>query len=352
VTRWPLPSLRHLARLTDEVGIIEHACYERPHCDFGYCTDDAGRLLAVVSKLASEPDARRLATVALRFLTRAYDGGSRFRLRLASDAHWTDDPLSDDAAGRALLGLGTAAAIAPWPEVRTGALALFDAAVGFRSAHPRAMAYAGLGAVAVLGVIADHDGARRLVGDAAHLLPGAALDPEWQWPEPRLSYANALIPEACLAVALARGDRQGAGSALFLLDWLVREESRERWFSFAPVGGRGPGDPKPAFDQQPIEAWAMADACARAYTYTGDPRWADAVRRAAGWFLGDNDVGVAVFDAAVGGGFDGLEPEGVNHNQGAESTLAFVATMAQARALRRRGQAARPRRAAASASSR
>jgi len=352
VNRWPPPSLRHLARLTDEVGIIEHARYDRPRLDLGYCTDDAGRLLAVVSKLASDPDARRLATIALRFLTRAHDGGGRFRLRLAPDGHWAHDPPSDDAAGRALFGLGTAAARAPWPEVRTGALDLFDAAVGFRSVHSRAMASAGLGAVAVLDVTADNDGARRLVADAAQLLPSPALAAGWRWPEPRLSYANALIPEALLAVAVARGDRQGARRALSLLDWLVREESREGWFSFVPVGGRGPGEVKPAFDQQPIDAWAMADACARAYAYTGDPRWADAVGRAAAWFVGDNDVGVAVFDATTGGGFDGLQPQGVNRNQGAESTLAFVATMAQACALRRRAQMARSRPAAARASSR
>jgi hypothetical protein len=74
----------------------------------------------------------------------------------------------------------------------------------------------------------------------------------------------------------------------------------------------------------------MADACARAFAYTRDTRWADAVRRAARWFVGDNDAGVAVFDPSTGGGFDGLERDGVNRNQGAESTLAFVATMAQA----------------------
>jgi len=107
--------------------------------------------------------------------------------------------------------------------------------------------------------------------DAADLLPDAALDPAWPWPEPRLSYANALIPEARLAVAVARCDREGATNAVSLLDWLVRAESRERRFSFTPVAGRGPGEPKPAFDQQPIEAWAMADACARAYTYRRSP---------------------------------------------------------------------------------
>lgn len=349
MSRWPPPSLRHLARLTDEVGIIEHARLDRPRYDLGYCTDDAGRLLAVASTLPADPDAHRLATVALRFLARAHDGDGRFRLRLGTDGAWTDDPPSDDAAGRALYGLGTAAGRAPWPEVRAGASDLFDSAVGFRSAYSRALAYAALGAVAVLDTVPGHDGAHRLVADAADLLPDGAPDPGWQWSEPRLTYANALLPEAGLAVAMARGDRDGARDALSLLDWLVREESREKWFSFAPVGGRGPGEAKPAFDQQPIEAWTMAAACARAYIYTSDLRWADAVRRAAGWFVGDNDLGVAVFDPGTGGGFDGLDPHGVNRNQGAESTLAFVATMAQTRTLRRARQAARSRPAAASA---
>lgn len=348
----PPPSLRHLARLTDDVGVVEHARLGHPRHDLGYCTDDAGRLLAVASTLPADPDAHRLATVALRFLTRAHEGDGSFRLRLGPDGAWTDDPPSDDAAGRALYGLGTVVARAPWPEVRAGAGELFDSAARFRSPHPRAVRYAALGAVAVLNAIADHAGARRLVADAAALLQAAAPDPAWPWPEPRLTYANALLPEASMAVAIARGDHDGEREALSLLEWLVRAETRETWFSFTPVGGRWAGEAKPAFDQQPIEAWAMADACARAFAHTGDPRWADAVRRAAGWFVGDNDVGVVVCDAATGGGFDGLEPDGVNRNQGAESTLAFVATMAQVRALRRVGQAARVRPAAVSASRR
>jgi hypothetical protein len=96
----------------------------------------------------------------------------------------------------------------------------------------------------------------------------------------------------------------------------------------------------------------MADACARAYGVTGDARWARAVRRAAAWFLGANDTGVAMFDPTTGGGFDGLESGGVNQNQGAESTLAFVGTMAQAHSLRQSGQAASSSASAARASRR
>jgi hypothetical protein len=104
-------------------------------------------------------------------------------------------------------------------------------------------------------------------------------------------------------------------------------------FSFTPVGGRCRDGQQPAFDQQPIEAWAMTEACARAFAYTGDRRWAEAARHSGAWFLGDNDLTVAVFDPATGGGFDGLEPDGVNRNEGAESTLAFVGTMLQLQEL-------------------
>ncbi len=243
---------------------------------------------------------------------------------------WTGDVGSDDASGRAVFGLGTAAVRAPWPEVRDQARTLFDTAVSFRSTHPRALGYAVLGAVDVLDVFVDHGGARQLVADTADLLPTPADDREWRWPEPRLTYANVLIPEVLLAVATTRADRGAATDALALLEWLVTEESGERGFSFVPVGGRGPGESKPAFDQQPIEAWAMADACTRAFVTRekhGGPTRCDGRR---GWFVGDNDAGVAVFDPSTGGGFDGLERDGVNRNQGAESTLALVATMAQA----------------------
>jgi hypothetical protein len=349
--RFPAPSLRHLARLAHDAGITEHALLDEPRRELGSCTDDAGRLLAVAARLPRDPDARRLAAVAVGFLEHAHDGDGRFRLRLGADGEWTDDPPSDDACGRAVHGLGVAAARARWPDVRRRALALFDAAAAFRSPFVRATAHAALGACELLAVSPQHGGARRLVDDAAVTLPRPSRDPAWPWPEPRLAYSNALLPEALLAVGAAAADPVAAHDALGLLGWLVDAESRETWFSFTPVGGRGPGDVRPAFDQQPIEAWAMADACARAYAHTHDAAWASAVRRAARWFTGDNDAGVAMFDPTSGGGYDGLEAGGVNRNQGAESTLAFVATMAQARRLAA-GQAARSRSVAASASSR
>jgi hypothetical protein len=94
-----------------------------------------------------------------------------------------------------------------------------------------------------------------------------------------------------------------------------------------PVGGAGPDDAPPAFDQQPIELAALADACARAESVTGDAAWRRGVDLAIDWFAGVNDLGVAMSDPVTGGGFDGLTPNGPNLNQGAESTLALITTL-------------------------
>jgi hypothetical protein len=338
---WPRPSLRHLANLCDRNGLFEHARLDRPRWSHGYCTDDAGRALALACRLPADPHARPLAELTTRFLERAHQGGGRFRLRMRPNGTWTADRQSEDAAGRALLGLGVAAARAPWPEVRLRAQALFDAACGFRSLWPRATAYATLGAAEVLGAQPGHEGARCLLQDAVGQLPTRATSASWPWPEPRLTYANALLPEALLAAAEAL-ERDGLGAAgLVMLEWLVEHESVESRFSFTPVGGCGPESFRPWFDQQPIESWAMADACARAWAYSGNKSWADAVRQAGSWFLGDNDRGVIMFDPVSGGGYDGLGPDGPNRNQGAESSLAFVGTMLQVALVNSRCQAAR-----------
>jgi hypothetical protein len=323
------PNLHHLSRLAGRLGLAEHARLDEPDPEEGYCTDDAGRLLAVIAPFPADVEHHRLSRIGMQFLEEARDSAAVFRLRRGPDGRWTDDAPSDDAVGRAIQGLGAAAAASPWIEVRSSALVLFESVEAWRSPHPRAMSHAALGAVAVLSAFPDHVGARRLVDAAAEVLPSMSDDVAWRWPEERLTYSNALLPEAELAVSMVRGDEARAWRALALLDWLAVEESLDGHFSFAPVGGRSALGEKPSFDQQPIEAWAMADACARAYRATREPKWANRVSLAAGWFTGDNDLGVPVFDRATGASFDGLTRDGPNLNQGAESTLALLATMAR-----------------------
>jgi hypothetical protein len=129
-------------------------------------------------------------------------------------------------------------------------------------------------------------------------------------------------------VALDYPDLKQRG--LDLLEWLLESETIDGHLSPTPVGGRGPQDSRPAFDQQPIEVATLADACARAAA--ADPRalWPNGIRSCAAWLEGVNDSGLLMWDRETGGGFDGLLAECVNLNQGAESTLAVISTLQHA----------------------
>jgi hypothetical protein len=132
-----------------------------------------------------------------------------------------------------------------------------------------------------------------------------------------------------MAAGQALGDGPLVDQGARLLAWLVDTETREGHFSFAPAGGWAPGEPRPGFDQQPVEAAAMADACGLAWSLTGDDRWKDHLDRAGRWFLGSNDREVTLYDVDTGGCYDGLTPSGPNLNQGAESTLAALSALQQ-----------------------
>jgi hypothetical protein len=182
----------------------------------------------------------------------------------------------------------------------------------------------------VLETFKDHLPARQLLREGAKKL-NLRTDPNWPWPEDRLAYDNSRIAEALIAAGHHLADDRLLGEGLRLLEWLVAAETREGHFSFTPVGGWEPGEPRPGFDQQPVEAAAMADACARAWMITDDDIWRDRVDLTARWFVGANDSGAALYDPHTGGGRDGLHREGTNQNQGAESTLAALSALQLAR---------------------
>ena len=192
------------------------------------------------------------------------------------------------------------------------------------------MAFAALGAAEMLSIEPENKQALSLIGDAAAAVGRRQPDPAWPWLEARLTYANAVLPEAMIAagVALDRVDLLDDGLAL--LSWLLDHETLVKHLSVVPVGGAGCDDRAPLFDQQPLEVAALADACARAATVKDSGRWGEGVRLAIGWFLGENDIGSPMWDPKSGGGYDGLCHDGPNLNQGAESTLALVAVLQHA----------------------
>ncbi len=246
---------------------------------------------------------------------------------------WVDEPALEDAWGRCIWGLGTAAARSNVAWTRQSAIMQFERAAQERSAWPRAMAFAALGAAELLAFDPQHRAARALLIDFAASVPAPNHDPKWPWPEPRLTYANAVLPEAMIAAGAALADATLTRRGLDLLAWLVAFETADGHLSPTPLAGRGAEDARPGFDQQPIEVSALADACARAAAFDANPTWLAGVRAAADWFMGDNDAGEPMWDSDTGAGYDALQADGVNSNQGAASTLAVISTLQHARRL-------------------
>jgi hypothetical protein len=317
---------QHILAMSDRTGTFEHAAYTEPRRAGGYCTDDVARvLIAVVREPKPTAPVVELGRTALRFLADAQGVNGRVHNRRREGGRWTDLRAANDAWGRSVWAFGSAACRASDPGMRQSALAYFEHGVEQRSPWPRAMAFAALGAAEVMAAHPDHDAARRVLVDAIATIGPARDDEAWPWPAPRLEYSNAALAEALIAAGSAVGDQRALADGLSLLRWLLERETIAGHLSPTPVGGSGPGDGR-GFDQQPIEVAAMADACARAAAITGDPVWLDGLRRAIAWFDGDNDAGVVMWDLETGGGYDGLETDGANLNQGAESTLALIAT--------------------------
>ena len=260
----------------------------------------------------------------------ALDG--RCHNRMNSAGCWTDVVGTDDCWGYSVWGLGAMAANHPDPPIRRAALRGFNKAIHQRSQHSRSMAFAALGAADVLVSDRRHQAALALLADTLTLI-GPLPTGSWTWPEPRLTYANATLAEAVIAAGHALDSSVDLDRGLAMLDWLLELETTGGHLSVVGLGGRGPADSAPMYDQQPIEVAAMADACWRAAIVTGDRSWLRGVAAAARWFGGANDTGLPMFDDSSGGGFDGLQPDRVNLNQGAESTLAFISTMQRARSL-------------------
>jgi hypothetical protein len=329
---WPDPPFRHLMRITDHIGLLEHADGIVPLHERGYRVEDTAYGLTIVCREPAPRD--ELVTLARRylyFLVQAQAADGRFRNHLGYDRHWQDGPGTADSWGRALQGLGTAVARGPVAAIRGESLARFDSSAQLRSEWPHAMAFAALGATEVLSVIPGHAGARRLLADAVGIIGEPTGNPAWPWPEPRLSYANASIAEAVIVAGRELGDDRVVRNGLRMLDWLLSGESRSGHLSVVPAGGWGQGESRPGFDQRPVEVAALADACARAAAVTGDTSWLAGVGLCVAWLLGDNDARTPMLNERTGGGHDSLEPSGRNRNQGAQSTLAMISVLQQGR---------------------
>lgn len=334
----PELDLRHLKTLTDDTGIIQHAKFITPDRKHGYCVDDNTRALIVTGMhwdLNHEESILPLMHTYLAFLAHSQDDETgRFRNFMSYDRQWLEDAGSEDSHGRTLWGLGTAVALCPHESMITLASRLFLAGLGAvdNFTSPRAWAFTLCGIQAYLRRFGGDSEIRRYRGLLAEKLFDEFqkhMSDDWPWCEDILSYANAKLPHVLIMSGkwMQRGDMIDLGKRA--LGWLIELQTNEAGF-FSPIGSDGwypRGGQRATFDQQAIEAHAMVDACIETYHVTREDYWIRQAQKAFYWFLGENDLRTSLYDFTTGGCRDGLHPDSVNENQGAESTLAFLMSL-------------------------
>ena len=337
--RLPTLNTRHLLALTDDTGMLQHAIFSVPNTREGYTTDDNARAL-VVSTILDESltyDAKaehpNLSRRYLAFLWLAFNSDiGRFRNFLGYDRKWLEDVGSEDSHGRALWALGSVLGQSRDAGLRGAAGRLFEAAVPavLTFTSPRAWAFCILGMQAYL----DWFPGDRSIQGIRNALANRLLDiyershsETWHWFEKSLSYSNARLPQALILAGFRSDNKRMIEAGIEALEWLVSTQHCGDKEIFVPIGSSGvfaEGVEKARFDQQPVEACATISACLEAYGLTRESNWLDEAQRVFRWFLGKNDLQVPLYDAETGGCRDGLHPDRVNENQGAESTLSFL----------------------------
>src|SRR5271166_1063736 len=341
----PPVKIDHLSRMTDDTGIFQHAVFAVPNQHEGYTTDDNARALIatiMVEQLGADGDikAKALASRYLAFLWLAFNSANgRFRNFLNYERRWQESEGSEDSHGRALWALGTAINQSVDESLRGLAGRLFELAVPAAMAFtsPRAWAFSLFGIQEYLDRFAGDRAAQRQRDSLADRLLNiytVTRTKDWKWFEDGLAYSNARLPQALLLAGMRTSNQEWVSAGVESLEWLAAQQRCNMNGHFVPIGSQGfyrKAGEKARFDQQPVEACATVSACLEAYRATGDDHWRAQAWSAFNWFLGDNDLKIALYDAATGGCRDGLHPDRANENQGAESTLSFLMALSEMR---------------------
>ncbi len=340
----PQLNLDHIEVMTDDTGVLQHASFNVPRYEEGYCLDDNARALLLMTLIeeagTSDPRlVRSLTSRYLAFVNHAFNRESRrFRNFMSHSRLWLEEQGSEDSHGRALWALGTVVGGSNDPGRQSLSGALFHEALPAvaKFSSPRAWAYALLGIEQYLHAFEGDrhvQTAGRQIADRLFHLFRRTNQPDWPWYESSVTYCNARLPQALIATAAWSGDETMNTIGLQSLEWLLRIQQTSDSY-FAPIGTKGffeRGMTAAVFDQQPVDACATISACMHAFRTTGDHRWTEHARRAFTWFLGQNQLHQPLYDPLTGGCRDGLHADRVNENQGAESTLSFLLSLMEMR---------------------
>ncbi|MDH5782084.1 MAG: glycosyltransferase [Candidatus Bathyarchaeota archaeon] len=325
--------LDHFKALTDDTGILQHTKYSIPNRKKGYTTDDNARALVACAKflqLHRNSDVSNLANTYLSFLFHMQRPDGKFHNLLSYDRDFLDDMGSEDCIGRSLWACGYTLSANLSKGIKTTSKEIFDK--GFRHSSsfksPRAKAFTILGLCCYYEAFPhDHNLFKNIVSSSEQLLNSyqRASSSDWRWFEPYLTYVNARLSQALFGAYAVTGDERFLHTAKESFDFLVEVQIVDE--KFVPIGNRGwyeKGGQRAIYDQQPIEASCMVEASLAGFHATNEEKYRKIANIAFKWFLGKNTKNVVVYNSTTGACYDGINPQGLNLNQGAEATISYL----------------------------
>ena len=330
----PMPSLIGLGRMSDDCGVLQHSAFGVADRNHGYCLDDNARGLILACRwdaVGLARGAERLTQSCAAFVHHAWNAvDARFRNFMSYDRRWLEPEGSEDSFGRAFQAVAEATNHTSSADLRRWAANLARDVLPHVADRksPRTRAFVSLGLCALFDAADEFPGAAAqltALADSSAASLRTLRQPGWIWFEEYLAYDNARLAEALIRAGSCLRRRDLIEDGVAALQWLCALQSTPSGL-FRAIGSVGLGarvQVAPPFDQQPLEAAATIDACAAAFDATGDSAWFGEAQRAYDWFFGSNDRRPTVADPANGICYDGLTPEGVNRNHGAESILSF-----------------------------
>jgi glycosyltransferase involved in cell wall biosynthesis len=325
--------LTHIRRLTDDTGIIQHARFGIPNLKEGYCLDDNARALLMVLmayKQKKDPLGLELSNNYLSYIHYMQNENGTFRNFLGFNREFLDEEGSEDSFGRTIWALGYLLSNAPSDAYyQTGSQMFFDATPNFE----KLTSIRGI-ANTIIGICyyleknkSDVDMTKKLRSLSDKLLKhfDENNDKDWKWFESLLAYDNGILPLALLQATEILDDEKLTKAGLSAMKFLTDQTLKDGYLSI--IGNSNwyrKGGKRSIYAQQPIDALAMVLMYHQAYIITRDKEYLKKLFTSFMWFLGENDLSMSLYDFETKGCFDGFEKDGVNRNQGAESTLSYL----------------------------
>ncbi|GLB53899.1 glycosyl transferase [Neptunitalea chrysea] len=326
-------SLTHIKRLTDDTGIIQHAKFGIPNLKEGYCLDDNARalLMALMTyKRNKDEQALELMPIYLSYIHYMQHKDGTFRNFLSFNRSFLDEVGSEDSFGRTIWALGYLLGNSPNDAYyQTGRLLFFDAAPNFE--HLKSIRSVANTIIGICYYLSKNPSDDEMTERLRNLTKKLTLKydehhtEDWQWFENLLAYDNAILPLSLLHASQHLNDLYVTKVAFITMDFLTGHTMKEGYLSvignkdwFVKDGVRS------IFAQQPIDALAMVLMYHQAFICTHDKTFLNLLFSSFMWFLGENDLRMSLYDFETKGCCDGFENYGVNRNQGAESSLAYL----------------------------